>query len=297
MEALPYTPEGYNRTKSILPEKFGKVNEIVKAYVREILDLPYIATADTKQIHDFCQKLTYNTQSLQTLKKLNQVDGAVALVLDKLPAVRGDLVHTDVNWEKWNFVQFSEALRLWTRRNPVDTLNTEDKTRRRQRAGQIYNTQQRDHTKPHACVYCDSHDHKSTVCPKVETPIGRRKILSQKKLCFNCTGGSQSAAECRSTTTCRNCAKRHHTSICESKPKAESLLSVHQPDESEVIYPIVLVGVDGIKTRALLDTCAGSCYASAQLIDALHKRPTEIRTKRIEMMLGSTTTKVENYAA
>ena len=126
--------------------------------------------------------------------------------------------------------------------------------------------------------------------------MDRRKILSQKKL-FNCIGGSHRAAECRSTTMCRNCAKRHHTSICESKPKAEGLLSIHQPDQSEVIYPIVLVEVDGIKTRALLDTGAGSCYSSAQLIDALHKRPTEIRTKRIEIMLGSSTTKVENYSA
>ena len=182
VEALPYTPEGYNCAKAILQEKFGKESEIVKAYVREILDLPCIATADTKQIHDFCEKLTYNVQSLQTHNKLNQVDGAVALVLDKLPSIRGDLVRTDVNWEKWNFVQFSEALRLWTQRNPVDSLNTEDKTRRRQRAGQIYNTQQRDHTKPHACVYCDSHDHKPSVCTEVKTPIDRRKILSQKKL-------------------------------------------------------------------------------------------------------------------
>ena len=84
VEALPSTPEGYNRAKAILQEKFGKESEVAKAYVREILDLPYIAAADTKQIHDFCEKLTYNVQSLQTLKKLNQVDGAVALVLDKL---------------------------------------------------------------------------------------------------------------------------------------------------------------------------------------------------------------------
>ena len=62
-----------------------------------------------------------------------------------------------------------------------------------------------------------------------------------------------------------------------------------------MIYPVVLLEIDGIKTRALLDTGAGSLYASARLINALHKQPTETKTKHIEMMLGSTTTKVEIY--
>ena len=29
-------------------------------------------------------------------------------------------MRTDPNWEQWNFAQLSEAIRLWTRRNPVD---------------------------------------------------------------------------------------------------------------------------------------------------------------------------------
>ena len=62
-----------------------------------------------------------------------------------------------------------------------------------------------------------------------------------------------------------------------------------------MVYPVVLVNVDGIKTRALLDTGAGSSYASAQLINALHKKPAETQTKRIKMMLGFMTTKVEMY--
>ena len=53
-------------------------------------------------------------------------------------------------------------------------------------------------------------------------------------------------------------------------------------------YPI-------LKIRALLDTGAESSYASAKLINALDVKPTETKTKRIEMMLGSMTTKVELY--
>ena len=41
------------------------------------------------------------------------------------PGIRGDLVRTDPEWEKWDFVKLSEAIRLWTRRNPVDTKSNE----------------------------------------------------------------------------------------------------------------------------------------------------------------------------
>ena len=75
---------------------------------------------NVNKIHDFADKLTYAVQSLETLGKLSQVNGNVSMTLDKLPAIRGDLVRTDDSWESWDFVKFTEALRLWTRRNPIE---------------------------------------------------------------------------------------------------------------------------------------------------------------------------------
>ena len=120
IKALPFTPEGYNRAKSILTEKYGKESEIVKAYTREILELPSIPNSNQKKISEFSEKLTYCVQALETLKKLEQVNGAVLMTLDKLPSIRGDLVRTNPYWESWDFVKLSEAIRLWVRRNPAD---------------------------------------------------------------------------------------------------------------------------------------------------------------------------------
>ena len=50
IEALPFTPEGYNRAKSILLDKYGKRSEIAKIYIREILDLPTISSTNIKKI-------------------------------------------------------------------------------------------------------------------------------------------------------------------------------------------------------------------------------------------------------
>lgn len=50
--------EGYNRAKSILNKRFGKESEIVKAYVKEILDLPVVLSANLRKISEFSEKPT-----------------------------------------------------------------------------------------------------------------------------------------------------------------------------------------------------------------------------------------------
>lgn len=110
IEVLPFTSKGYNRAKSILNERFGKESEIVNAYVKEILDLPLISSTNPRKISEFSEKLTYCVQVLQTLNKLEQVNGVVSMTLDKLPAIRGDLILTDPDWESWTSVKLSEAV-------------------------------------------------------------------------------------------------------------------------------------------------------------------------------------------
>lgn len=62
-----------------------------------------------------------------------------------------------------------------------------------------------------------------------------------------------------------------------------------------VCYPVVLVEVNGIKCRALLDTGAGSSYASSALIDSIKVKPQRAEKRRIEMMIGSVTKVVQIY--
>ena len=111
--------------KSILLEKYGKESEIVKAYTKEILDLPPVLYVSLKKICKFGEKLIYCVQALQTMTKLKQVNGAVSMMLDKLPAIWGYLARTNPNWEEWDVAQLSEAICLWIRRNSVDTSQRE----------------------------------------------------------------------------------------------------------------------------------------------------------------------------
>ena len=87
------------------------------------------------------------------------------------------------------------------------------------------------------------------------------------------------------------CNDRHHTSICD-KEQPQSLLTTYMYEDA-VIYPVVVVNVDGITCRALLDTGTGSAYASAALGKRLGKQPSRTEHKRKDMMMCSTTQKIE----
>ena len=61
-------------------------------------------------------------QALETLKRLEGVNGAVSMTLDKLPSIRGDLVRTDSEWEKWDFAKLVEALNQSRKKSDRETF-------------------------------------------------------------------------------------------------------------------------------------------------------------------------------
>ena len=58
---------------------------------------------------------------------------------------------------------------------------------------------------------------------------------------------------------------------------------------------MVTVDVNGVKYRALLDTGAGSSYASSTLLDCLHLYPIRQQFKHIEMMFGTSNKAIDIY--
>ena len=119
-------------------------------------------------------------------------------------------------------------------------------------------------------MYCNSEDHKSIECTKVKAKSERRDILHSKRLCFNCTRAGHRASDCTSKGTFKNCKAKHHTSICEKERNQEHRELLMLTVEQGVIYPVVVVKVNGITCRALLDTGSGSSYISTKLADFMN---------------------------
>ena len=64
---------------------------------------------------------------------------------------------------------------------------------------------------------------------------------------------------------------------------------------SLVTYPVLVIEVEGVKCRALIDTGAGSSCASSKLINKIKKKPIRRETKRIETLMHSVVKKSEIY--
>lgn len=325
VDGLPFTTEGYERAKHILKTKYGKPSEVANAHMQCIIGLSTIHSVDPAKIHEFHEKLTSHIQVLETMGKVKEIGGFVRATLDKLPDIRADLVRLDDDWQEWGFPELIESLRKWCSRNPIPSRDqmpstadpsfnsppnrgppicdssTQNLSYRHSRnrcppkKNPAYQTKDESAKVARVCVYCNGEGHCSAECAKFPSISQRRRILSDKKLCFNCTGMRHQAQDCRSKNACQRCGSRHHTSICDRLPSNNQMMLVTGDQESSVIYPVVVVVVDGIKCRALLDTGAGSSYVSAALVKRLNKRPTHVEHKQIEMMLCSTIQKVQSY--
>ena len=150
--------------------------------------------------------------------------------------------------------------------------------------------------KPRGCVYCDSSEHKANECSKITSVSERKQILAKRRLCFNCACGNHKASECASKIACKKCNKRHHTSICDSDEKPNNRdVALTTGEKSEGIFPIVVLEVNGLRCRALIDSGAGNSYVSARLVDLLKVKPVEVETKNIDMLLASKAARFEIY--
>ena len=187
------------------------------------------------------------------------------------------------------------ALRKWTTRNPpkpVDEKSGKEKTfPSKPLKTKSYQVREHD-PRRRPCVYCESSNHQAVICDKVTTIHERRKQLNLKQLCFNCTGTNHKASECRCSSTCKFCNRIHHSPICDREPQLPEHMLL-ATGRGSVTYPAVVVSVGGIQCRALLDSGAGSSYASAALLDRLGKQPVRKEFKRIEMMMQATNREIE----
>ena len=256
------------------------------------MSLPVITGVNPKmKIDDFYKQLGYNVQSLDTMAKLGDVKGNVRSTLDKLKGIKADLVRGNEGWQDWGFQDLLEQIKIWREIHPVEE-NTIDSKSSKQKLPFFHARDLEHETTTRACVYCENATHKSVDCTEVVTADNRKKILVKKGRCFNCTGSQHQAASCKSKSRCRKC-KRKHTSICDGHPSTDQFLTAQPQCNNTVVYPVVIIDVEGVNCRALLDTGAGNSYASAALLDKLSKRESKRETKKIEMMLGTTTREME----
>ena len=73
IDGLPFTSEGYARTKSILNSSYGKRSEVAATHIHFITSLPVILNCNPNCIQEFYEKLTISVQTPETMKKQKDI--------------------------------------------------------------------------------------------------------------------------------------------------------------------------------------------------------------------------------
>ncbi|XP_052901335.1 uncharacterized protein LOC128307494 [Anopheles moucheti] len=169
------------------------------------------------------------------------------------------------------------------------------------------------------CAFCSQH-HPLYMCTKFFqlSSQEKEKFVTKHQLCLNCMRPGHRARECKSSSTCKKCRKRHHTQLC------PSLLQQHvdsptlrDPDTpttsatSSVVESItctssglqkmtlmatatvILVDDDGTEhiARALLDSGSDTCFITENLAQQLKSRKEKTNLKISGISSTTTTTK------
>ena len=95
------------------------------------------------------------------------------------------------------------------------------------------NNQGTSHEKPRrspSCVFCKG-AHKSGSCPTITCHKEHLAIIKSANLCFNCLTRHK-VSQCTSKFTCKECHRKHHTSLCHALTPADRSPSNQQKDPS-----------------------------------------------------------------
>ena len=158
------------------------MNEIVHAYVKNILAPQVVSRTHPAKINEFYETLLYIVQSFEKLGKTLE-----------LLEINAELVQGDPNFQSWGFTKLINSLRTWKEIHAREIAKHRELRSSNQ---QNFHVQERYPPAPQGGVDCNDPAHKPTVCPIISSAADRTKLLQEKRLCFNCTGPHR-VTQCR----------------------------------------------------------------------------------------------------
>ena len=277
---LKPSTEGLKIAWDRLKTEYGQKQTVINTHIDEVVNLPVIRSTSYTKIHDFYEKLSRNYDALLTLGEKEILKGFVMTTLNKLQAIKSDLVRTDEKWETWQMNNLIESIYAWLRRNKVDESAKE--TERKEKHWYAGNSN-RERRKP-KCIFCDA-EHWSDKCDKYESTEKRKQHFRENKLCFNCGKKGHQEGKCFSRG-CYHCKAKHHTSLCDKENKG-SVLTGFSPSVEETLPPIIPVVSNGETLWGFLDSGSGRNFISTDAIKMLKLRPVRYETRNILTVNGT----------
>ena len=227
IQGLTLSDANYYSAVEILEQRFGKPQQIISAYMEELLKLPSCSgTERLTSLRFVYDKVSAHVRGLSSLGVNSDQYGGllIPVIMSKLPEEIRVRVARETTSAVWKIEELLEIIKQEVEARKVSQsvkINEERKPSVNQHrypkppTASSLVSQEDPPKKPHQvrCVYCNEL-HYSASCEKVTTPNDRRSILIESKRCFKCLMPGHHLNECKYPRGCRNCGGRHHQSIC-----------------------------------------------------------------------------------
>jgi len=219
ISGLPLTDDNYEHSVTLLKERFGQPYKLVDAHQEALLNVPAPSNS-LASLQSFYDTIQSHMRSLSTLGTTSDTYGTLLtrVILGKLPPdikIRMARDHYDTEWtidalmtSVLKEIRIFEAGQQSSRRsNSISTTSSFHTSANR---GGTHDNQKKDPI----CVFCKGM-HKPNSCTTVSCPKQRLAAVKNAGLCFNCLARHK-VSRCPSKFTCRECHKKHHTSLCQA---------------------------------------------------------------------------------
>ncbi|XP_057374753.1 uncharacterized protein LOC130695607 [Daphnia carinata] len=214
--------ENYEVLMDLLKERYGR-KPVIAAYMRALYNLQK-PEANLKTLRGFYEQVESYVHGLESLRKAPDTYGdlLVCILLDKLPGEVRKNVARQHDQDEFTLEQLRKALKEEIRvmeAGQVASLPTSLPSSKqpysRQSTTMFNGVTNQKPPFQFPCVFCGA-DHPVSQCTTVSSVEERKRIVLQKRLCFNCLSAKHQRKDCQSRAVCRICRKQHHSSLHDS---------------------------------------------------------------------------------
>ena len=224
ISGFPLTNANYQRSIELLRERFGQRHRIIDAHMEAMLYLTN-PTNQLASLRHFYDTLETHIRGLEALGKSHESYGGilVPIIQRKLPVdLKKNLARGHTN-EEWSLDELRKAILKEVEILEAGHGNSDPEPQDSKVSIPTASFHVGKTPPPRQnCAYCKG-NHNPLQCTVVRDPSRRHTIIQESRLCFNCLGHHR-VPECKSKNRCRNCRRKHHTSLCPgSSPPAPPL--------------------------------------------------------------------------
>ena len=295
-----------------LKRDFGNTTVVTYTKLKNLLDKPQISSNDRAAIRRFHQQLNSTVTWLKRIGNISAVRStenlskAVMRLPDELRKQfyrkSKDFDDADLSLLKLEiFLDWS--LKEFYNYNPIADIIASKENKGRDRRGGGKESQNNhigsDQDKKLSCWVCQM-PHKIWQCDQFQKKSipDRRKLIKEKRCCYNCLSPKHSVKECKSKVSCRHCKKRHHSSLHDPNyagsndtPEVESNYGKSNEHTYLQVIPITVSnGEKSFKVNALLDTGSDTTLIKSSLASKLN-----LSGKSQTMRISNVLTKKQSF--